>query len=268
MRSSISRAHLFGPRLGAEDPHLQRARGRVEALLLELVDDREHVRRREHDDLGPEVRDQLHLAGRHPAGDGNGGGPEALDAVVRAQPAGEQAVAVGVVHLVTRPDARRAQRTRHQVGPYVDVARGVADDRRPARRARRRVDPPHLVLRHGEHAERVVLAQVGLGGGGELRQVREVAAVVGMHAGRVEKATVVRHVGVGAAQGLLQPRELQGPQLVDRHPLLGVEGVGRRGFPEPAHCSAVFRATKVSTSYRATDSPSWRVTSASQRTSP
>ena len=170
--------------------------------------------------------------GRHPAGDRDGRGAEPLDAVVRAQPAGEQAVAVGVVHLVARPGPRRAQRAGHQAGPVVDVAGGVADDRGLARRARRRVDAPHLLLRHREHAERVVLPQVGLRRGGELGQVREVAAVVGVHARRVERPAVVRHVRVGPVQRLPQPRELQRAQLVDRHPLLGVERLGRRGLAE------------------------------------
>ena len=46
---------------------------------------------------------------------------EPLGAVVRAEPAGEQAVAVGDVHDVAGPAARRADRARHQLRPGVDV---------------------------------------------------------------------------------------------------------------------------------------------------
>ncbi len=37
-----------------------------------------------------------------------------------------------------------------------------------------------------------------------------------MHPGRVEDATVVRHVLPGAPYGVLQPRQLPRPQLVER----------------------------------------------------
>ena len=212
---------------------------RVEALLLELVDDGEHVARRHHDHAGLEVADQLDLARGHAAGDRDDRAAELLRAVVRAQPAGEQAVAVGVVQLVARPPAGRADRAGHDRGPGVDVALGVADDGRPAGGAGGGVDAADLVLRDGEHAERVVVAQVGLARGRELRQVGQLAAVVGVHAGGVEGGPVVRHVLVGVPQRPLQPLELQGAQLVDAHPLRGVErgGVGGRAQP-PRRCVA------------------------------
>ncbi|MGZ8336982.1 MAG: hypothetical protein ACXWU1_10015, partial [Allosphingosinicella sp.] len=54
-------AHRLRPRLGAEDAGLQRGSARIEPLAPELVEDGERVARRDHDDLGPEVGDQLHL---------------------------------------------------------------------------------------------------------------------------------------------------------------------------------------------------------------
>src|SRR6185369_7257664 len=101
-------AHLFGPRLGAEDADLQARRPRIQALLRELVDDRQHVRRRHHDQPGPEVVDELYLTRRHAAGDRDDGAAEPLGTGVRAEAAGEQAVAVGVVQAVARPAAGRA----------------------------------------------------------------------------------------------------------------------------------------------------------------
>ena len=50
------RAHGLGPRLRAEDPDAQRAGARIESLPLELLGDGEHVGRRHHDDVGPEIR--------------------------------------------------------------------------------------------------------------------------------------------------------------------------------------------------------------------
>ena len=61
----------------------------------------------------------------------------------------------------------------------------------------------------------------------------------GMHARLVEKAT---YQSIDPSTGCLQPQRKLGPQLINRHPLLGVEGVGRR-LPSLS-CSAVFRTTQ------------------------
>ncbi len=120
-------AHLVGPRLGAEHPDLQGRRARVHALAVHLVEDRQEVRRRHQDDPWLEVEDQLHLPLGHPAADRYDGAAEALGTVVRAEPAGEQAVAVGHVHHVAGACAGGVQRPRDHVGPH--------------RRGRRRCSP-------------------------------------------------------------------------------------------------------------------------------
>ena len=55
----------------------------------EFVEDREHVGRRHHDDVGLEIVDQLHLPLGHAARDRNDRAAEPLGAVVRAEAAGE-----------------------------------------------------------------------------------------------------------------------------------------------------------------------------------
>ena len=121
-RSSISRrissVHGSAPKM----PTRREVAARIDALALELVEEGQHVRGRHHDDLGPEVLDQLHLACRHPAGRGDDRTAEPLGPVVRAEPAGEQPVAVGHMDLVPGPAARRADRAGHHVGPHVEVA--------------------------------------------------------------------------------------------------------------------------------------------------
>ena len=163
--------HLLGPRLGPEDPDPQRGAARVDALPLELVEQGQHVRRRHHDDPGAEVLDQLDLTCRHATRGGDDRAAEPLRSVVRAETAGEQAVPVGDVDRVAGAPARRADRTGHHVGPHGQVVLGVPDDGGPARGAARRVQPADPVLRHGEHPERVVRAQIGLDREGEARQV-------------------------------------------------------------------------------------------------
>ena len=147
--------HRVGPRLGAEDADLQAAVARIEALPAELVEDGEHVGGRHHHDLGLEVVDELHLPLRHAAGDGNDRAAEPLRAVMRAEAAGEQAVAVGDMDLHARPAAGGANRSRHHVRPHVDVGLGVGDHGRLAGRAGGGVDARDPVVRHGDHAERI-----------------------------------------------------------------------------------------------------------------
>ena len=60
-------AHGKGPRLGAEDAHLERRLAWIKALLAELIKDGEHVARGHHNDVRLEVADQLHLSLGHAA---------------------------------------------------------------------------------------------------------------------------------------------------------------------------------------------------------
>ncbi len=170
--------------------------------------------------------DELHLllglAARHR----DDGAARALGAVVRAEAAGEQAVAVGHVHHVAGPPARGADGTRHQVGPGVDVLQRVADHGRLAGGARRRMDARDVLARHGEHAEGVVVAQVALHRERKLRQVGERLQVVGVHALGIEGLAVVRHVVVGALQRGAQAGELQRGDLVAAGGFDGVEVAG------------------------------------------
>ena len=190
-------AHLVGPGLGTEDAQPQREFARIEPHVLDFLGDRQHVAGRDHDDVGLEVLDQLDLALGLAATERHHGQAQPLGAVVRAQPAGEQAVAVADVHHVTRPRTGGADAARHGVGPDVDVLLRVADHGRLAGGAAAGVDAHDLLARHGEDAEGVAVAQILLGGEGELGQVRQLPEVVRVHAGFVELASVDRRVGVG-----------------------------------------------------------------------
>ena len=118
--------------------------------------------------------------------------PRCSRAVMRAEAAGEQAVAVGDVDLVAAPAAGRADRARHQARPGLDVGLRVADHGRLAGRAARGMDAHDLVHRHGEHAERIVLPQVFLGRERKSREVGELPQIGRMHARCVELLLVVR----------------------------------------------------------------------------
>jgi len=76
------------------------------------------------------------------------------------------------------------------------------------------VDAHDLLARHGEHAEREVLAQRLLRGERQLGQVGEVPHVVGVHAGGVERGLVVGNVGVGMPDRPFEPVKLERAQFV------------------------------------------------------
>jgi len=62
------------------------------------------------------------------------------------------------------------------------------------------VDPGDPFPGYGEHAERIILPEIGLAGGGETAEIGEILAVVGMDTCRLESPAVVRHVVVGVPE--------------------------------------------------------------------
>src|SRR5262249_48845729 len=101
--------------------------------------------------------------------------------VVDAEAAGEQAVAGRVLEDVVLGDAAGHQSSAAHVSPEIEVDPGVRHDGRLAGGAAGGVDPDDLAAGHGQHAERVLVPEVGLGGE---RQEGEV--VVGSQDGRVD----------------------------------------------------------------------------------
>ena len=99
-------------------------------------------------------------AADHPAGDRDHGRAELDGALVDADAAGEQPVAVGVVHDAARRGAGRGQRPGAHPRPQPQVAAGVGDQRGPAAGTAGAVHGDDLRARHGQQAERVGLPQV------------------------------------------------------------------------------------------------------------
>ena len=106
----------------------------------------------------------------HPTRGGHDRHPEPLGAVVVAEPAGEEPVAERVVEHHPRLRAEHREAARVDLGEELDVGARVADDRGLAGRPRRAVDAHDLLPRHGEEAERVVIAQIDLRVNGSRRR--------------------------------------------------------------------------------------------------
>ena len=59
------------------------------------------------------------------------------------------------------------------------------------------MDADQLFARHGEHVERIVVAQIGLHREREFGEIGELPEIGWMHAGRIERLSVMRDVVVG-----------------------------------------------------------------------
>ena len=185
-------------------------------LALELVEDRQHVARRHRDDVGLEIVDQLHLPLGHAAGHRHHGAAEPLGAVMRAEAAGEQAIAIGIVHDHAGAAAGGADRARHHLRPHVDIGPGIADHDRLAGGAGRSVNADQFFARHREHVEGIIVAQIGLDRERKFGEIGELLEVGRMHAGLVERLLVMRDIVIGMRQRPGQALGLQRHDLVAR----------------------------------------------------
>ena len=177
--SSSSCAHGDGPRLRAEGAEFQRRMARVEPLGAELVDQAQGVGWRRRQDVGLEIADQLDLPLCHAAGYRDDCAAELLRAVVIAEAAGEEAVAVGYMRHHTPAPAGGAHRPRHDLAPCVEIVARIADHRWLPGRARGSVNAGELTSRHGQKTERIVGPQVRLGGEGKAGEVRKAVEIGG-----------------------------------------------------------------------------------------
>ena len=222
-------AHGLGPGLGTEDAYAQRALRGVHALALHLLDDDLHVRGRDHDDVGPEVRDQLHLLLGLPARHGDDRAAGTLGPIVRAQSAREQAIAIGHMDQVACLAARRADGARHQVGPDINIVPGIPHHRGFARGAAGGMYAADLFARDGKHAKRIVVAQILLGGEGEFGDIGQRLQVGRVHAFGIKGLAVVRHVVIGMLHCPAQALQLQ-----------RLDFIAAGGFNGVQHLSVVF----------------------------
>ena len=209
-------AHRLRPGLRAEDAHAQRQRAQVDPHLPRALEDVHEVARGAADDAHVEVLEHHDLPVRVPARDRDHRGAERLAAVVGAEPAGEEAVAVGVLDHVVRTDAAGREAPDHDARPDVDVLLRVRHHDRLAGRAARGVQAHDLRERAREEAERVRVAQVRLLGEGQLRDPLQRVDAGGRDAPRVHALPQQLDPLVGAGHDRLQPSELHVPQLRQR----------------------------------------------------
>ena len=127
------------------------------------------------------------------------------------------------------------------------------------------MDPRHLFAGDGEHAERVIRAQVGFDGEGELRQIGQIFQIIRVDPGGVKAVAIEGDVVIGVAQRPAQALGLQGRDLIpagdfDRVQCGAIGGeVFHGGYPSSSSkcCPLTWRDSPRS---KATVRPSWPVT--------
>ena len=77
------------------------------------------------------------------------------------------------------------------------------------------MDADDLLHRFGEHAERVVLPQVFLGGEREFDDVVQGSEIIRVHAHRVEAGSIVRNPFIGPVEHVAQAVKLERTQRID-----------------------------------------------------
>ena len=193
--------------------------GGIVSHLDSSVGDEQRVGGRARKDVSPQIAHHLDLALGVARRRGDDGAADRLAARMGAQAAGEQAVAVGHLDHGFTAAANHVDAAREALTPVLKVVRGVADHRRLAGGARRRVDARDIGGRDGEQAVRIAVAHVLLGEEGELHEVVEGLEVARNDARLLEALAIQRDVLVRMGDGALHAVKLQLAQLLDRHGL-------------------------------------------------
>ena len=210
-------AHAVAPRFCTEDATLHLEVTNVDAHLFGNIDNTYKVTRGSAHCGNAEVLHEHHLAFGIAAADGDDGCTEGFETAVDAETAGEQAVAVEVLHDVGAAEAASEESALHDLGPHVHVFLGVANNDGLAGGARTGVQAHDFAQVYGEQAIRVGVAQVLLHGEGELRNVFESLDVFGLEALLVHAFTEERNFLVGKFYGGAHTLQLQVTQFFFGH---------------------------------------------------
>ena len=214
-------AHVFRPGLRAEDSGLKRQRGRVDARVPEGLAQIAGVGRGAGQMGGLEILHQHDLAGGVPAGHGDHGRAHALGAAVNPDAPGEQAVAIGVVDDGVLVGAGPGEPPGHTFGPHGQIVVGITVADGLARRPGRGLHPGDLRQGFGQHAVGIAVSQILLRGEGQPADIVQAVDAFRPDAQRLQLFPIKGHPGVDLVHRLLQPVQLQRPELLPGHALKG-----------------------------------------------
>ena len=200
-----------GLRAHADEPHLQIVQN---AHLLCRFREVHGIAGRGDECRRTEVLQEHNLPLGIARRDGNDRRAQLLHAVMQAETAREQAVTERDVEdvLVRRP--RHHEDARDTGRPVVQIIAGIAADDGLARRARRGVQADDLLHRHGEEAERIMIAQIVFGRVRNIFNILERFDMLGFEADFIEPLLIHRHALVGVRDDMFQTLQLHLAQLL------------------------------------------------------
>ena len=127
---------------------------------------------------------------------------------MQAERAGKHAVTEADLRHIVGGGAAHHRDAGNAFRPSVEVLFGIADDGGFARGARGSVHAHEILFRYGKQAERIIVAQVFLGGEGKLGEVRQGLDILRLHARRIHLFAVRKNFFIDPIYGLLQSFEL------------------------------------------------------------
>ena len=214
-------AHAVAPRFCTEDTALHLQVTNVDAHFFGNVNDTDKVAGRSAYRGNTEILHEHHLAFGIAAADRDDSRTEGFETAVDTKTAGEQAVAVEVLHDVGAAEAASEEPALHDLGPHVHVFFGVAHDDGLAGGAGTCVQAHDFAHVDGEQTVRVGVTQILLHGEGELRNVFESLDVFGLEALLVHAFTEKRNFLVGKFYGGAHTLQLQVTQFFFGHEVQG-----------------------------------------------
>ena len=120
--------HLGSPCLCSEDTGTELDKGLIDVVLLNSIDDVQHVCRCAHDDLRLPLSKDLDLSCSVAARYGDSDGTELLACIVGAETSCKQAVSVSDVNEVTLLHARHSEAAAECIGPELYVICRISYD--------------------------------------------------------------------------------------------------------------------------------------------
>ena len=140
-----------------------------------------------------------------------------LYAIMRAQAACKESVAVSHRENIVAGNAVSGQATRHTLAPNTNVLAGIAHNRGIARSAATCMNADNLALRGSLKAERIVVAKVFLCGERQFLDVLDGLNVVGTNVHFLQFIAVERDIMIDVFNNLMESLALQGTHFVATH---------------------------------------------------
>ena len=155
-------AHALRPGFGAKDADAELEVGHIDLLIADGFAHHQRIGRRAGDSGRSKILHQHQLALGVARGDRHNGRPDTLHAVMKAQPPGEQTVAIGHLHGIFFRHTRAAQTSCHAFRPHLQIVGGISRHNRLAGGAGRSMDADDFLPGRGEGAKGVIVAQITL----------------------------------------------------------------------------------------------------------